>query len=168
MKDTERRDLARRHLDSSEAWLRRFIRHQLTLAYGPDFFRGALPDGTLIVKSAIREQVDRRRAAEPTRFNSDVDALTFGEAISIVLHPRLFAEHFRTGVLLAFPDGVEEARTFLTRLERHRNLLAHGGACSTRVLEQCICYSNDLIESLKDIFWRPTWDRYSTFRLLRA
>src|SRR5947209_14230771 len=152
MLEAERREVARRQLDALEAWLRRFIRHQLTESFGPDFFHGQLPGGVAIVGRAIREQVERRRAAEPSRFGSNVEAMTLGESISIVLHPRLYADRFRAGLIRAFPDGVEEARTFLSRLEAHRNLLAHGGACSGRVLEQCVCYSNDVIDSLKAHF----------------
>jgi hypothetical protein len=159
MHEAERREVARRHLEAAETWLRRFIRHELSEAHGPDFFRQQLSDGSPIVKPAIREQVEWRRAAEPARFTSDIDATTFGQAISIVLHPRLYPDHFRTGMARAFPDGREEAQTFLSRLEAHRNLIAHGGTCSSRVLEQCICYSNDLIDSLKAHFLEINLDK---------
>jgi hypothetical protein len=44
-------------------------------------------------------------------------------------------------------------------LESHRNLLAHGGACSARILEQCVCYSNDVIDSLKAQFLEMNLNR---------
>ncbi len=47
----------------------------------------------------------------------------------------------------------------MTRLKGHRNKLAHGGTCSTRDLEQSACYSNDLIDSIKEFFREKNMDR---------
>jgi hypothetical protein len=157
--DLERRETARRYLEATEHWLRRLIHYQLSNAYGPQYFGAQLDATTPVIKPAIREQVARRRAADPTRFAQDVDATTLGEAIAIALHPRLYSEHFRLALSGAFPDGREEAQTFLSRLEAHRNQLAHGGSCSARVLEQCVCYSNDVIDSLKAFYREKNLDR---------
>jgi hypothetical protein len=75
-----------------------------------------------------------------------------GDAISIVLNPELYRAHFRGALISAFPDGADEARTFLNRLESIRNKLAHVGTCSDRDVEQSICYSNDLADSIKNHF----------------
>jgi hypothetical protein len=51
-----------------------------------------------------------------------------------------------------YPLGREEAKHFLLRLRDIRNGVSHGRGCSARRLEQAICYSNDLIDSLKKHF----------------
>ena len=53
---------------------------------------------------------------------------------------------------LVDPNGHAEARTFLLRLKEIRDDISHGQNCSVRQLEQAICYSNDLIDSLKQFF----------------
>ena len=71
------------------------------------------------------------------------------DAIYIICKPELLKDHFRVPLAIAFPDGREEARTFLNRILAPRNNLAHANAISTRQSEQVVCYSNDVIDSLK-------------------
>jgi hypothetical protein len=80
------------------------------------------------------------------------DPTTFGNAATIVLHPNLYGSYFKPALAQAYPDGEAEARTFLGRIEALRNKLAHGATCSVRDLEQCVCYANDLIDSIKVFF----------------
>jgi hypothetical protein len=96
--------------------------------------------------------VAERRATEPTRYSRNIDATQFSETIGIVLHPQLYPVYFRTALATAYPDGENEARTFLSRLNDHRNRMAHGGTCSQRDFEQCVCYANDLVDSIKAFF----------------
>jgi hypothetical protein len=152
LQERERRDAARRHLDSAEAWLRAIIDRQLLKAFGRAYFPALLPNGTPVIPKPIRERVAGRLAQEPARFPRMIDATELGDAIKIVLHPELYRPYFKAPLQHAYPDGEAEARTFLTRLETHRNKLAHGGVCSTREFEQCACYSNDLIDSIKLFF----------------
>lgn len=60
--------------------------------------------------------------------------------------------HFWKPLSPAFPDGESEARTFLTRLLVPRNHLCHANSISVRQAEQVICYTNDVIESLKEYY----------------
>jgi hypothetical protein len=152
LQERERRDAARKHLDSAEAWLRAIIDRQLQTAFGNAYFSASLLTGTAVIPKSIRERATGRVAQEPARFPRMIDATELGDAIKIVLHPELYATFFREPLRHAYPDGEAEARTFLTRLETHRNKFAHGGVCSTREFEQCACYSNDLIDSIKLFF----------------
>ena len=152
MSEDERRTLARKHLDSTEAWLRRLIDHQLRNAFGPDYFAAKHPDGNFVVQKRIVETAEAKRMAEPHRFARPVDALTLKDAIDIVLHEPLYLSLFRVALSSAYPDGREEARTFLERLLPPRNNVQHGGTISSRDLERCICYSNDLIDGIKAFF----------------
>ena len=157
--EAERRETARRHLDSAEAWLRRLIDYQLTAAFGADYWDADI-SGEPLIKPRVKKQVADRRAAEPARYSRNLDAMQLPEAIGIVLHPRLYAAHFRAALVRAYPDdGQPEARTFLNRLNDHRNRLSHVGTCSQRDLEQCVCYSNDLVDSLKLFFRDELMDR---------
>jgi hypothetical protein len=74
---------------------------------------------------------------------------TFDQLIDIVTKPDLFENHFKIPLMQAYPLGREEAKHFLTRVRDIRNDVSHGRGCSARRLEQVICYSNDLIDSLK-------------------
>lgn len=47
----------------------------------------------------------------------------------------------------------------LDRLVDHRNPLMHGHACGVRALEQCVCYSNDLIDACKAFFMKINKER---------
>jgi hypothetical protein len=159
MDEAARKELARRYLDAAESWMRQLIRQKLAPQFGPDFFQARWPDGSNVINNGIRKHVADRKAADPARFSDDIAAIEFGHAVTILLHPRLFADHFRSALLSAFPDGRDEAYTFLSRLEAHRNRLAHGGVCSERMLQQCACYSNDLIDSLKAHYVETSLDK---------
>ena len=159
----QREELARRHTESAEAWLRRIVHHQLSQAYGADFLR---QDG--LARKPIPDYVISQREANPGKFLRDVDATTFDQLIDIATNPKLFAEHFEHPLQQAYPLGREEARNFLTRLRDIRNDVSHGQGCSARCLEQAICYANDLIDSLKTYFrgtnMRRTYDVPSIIR----
>jgi hypothetical protein len=159
LSEIERSEIARRHLESAEAWLRRIIDHQLTAAFGAQYWQAMTPPDTPVTPKRIREAAAQRREAEPLRYVREIDATTLDESIDLLLHPRLYRDNFRQLLIDAYPDGPEEARTFLSRLTEHRNRLAHGGACSARCLEQCACYSNDLIDSLKAFFREQNMER---------
>jgi hypothetical protein len=147
--ETERRDLARRHLDAAEAWLRRLIDQELTSAWGTEYLAPGDAGTCPLISKAIRKHIASRFQSDQSRFPRTIDAADLGDTISIVLNPELYREHFRAALISAFPDGPAEARTFLNRLESIRNKLAHGGACSDRDVERAVCYSNDLIDSIK-------------------
>jgi hypothetical protein len=120
--------------------------------YG-DAYLAAEPGGSCNqISNQIRREISARFRNTPDRFSRMVDAANLGHAIRIVLHPNLYKDVFRLSLIQAFPDGADEARTFLTRLEVVRNKLAHGGTCSQRDMERCVCYSNDLIDSIKEYF----------------
>jgi hypothetical protein len=150
--ESERREIARRFLDTAEAWLRKIIDHKLTFEFGEEYFNALSRAGEPVIPKAIREQAVGRMQQDATRFARPVDAITFGDAVKIVLRQELYDSLFKAALQAAYPDGKVEALTFLRRLEAHRNKLAHGGNCSVRDLEQVVCYSNDLVESLKDHF----------------
>lgn len=151
MKDSTIRNLCKEKIESLEHWLRRLIDDTLTPVYG-DYFSHADPSGNRLIKNALAQQVATRRAAEPLRYPRDIDAVLLEDAVDIICKPDLFQNYFHPAMREAFPDGRDEARTFLKRLLVPRNNLAHANAISSRQAEQIICYSNDIIDSLKSYY----------------
>lgn len=148
LSDSEVRSICKEKIESLEHWLRRLIDDTLTPVYG-DYFAYADAAGNRLIKGSLAQQVSARRTSEPLRYPRNIDAVLLEDAVAILCKPDLFQNYFRHALGTAFPDGRDEALTFLTRLLIPRNNLAHANAISARQAEQIICYSNDVIESLK-------------------
>lgn len=149
--EAEVRRLCWEKIEVLEHWLRRLIDDTLQPKYG-DYFSGSDVEGNRIIKKSIAEGAIARRAREIQRFPRVIDALLLDDAIDIICNPQLFKDNFREALKQAFPDGRDEARTFLKRISSPRNNLAHANAISSRQAEQIICYTNDVIESLKSYY----------------
>lgn len=135
-------------IEALEHWLRRLIEDALVAKHG-DYFTAIDDRGNRIIKSAIAQDALVRKQREPERYPRTVDALLLDEVVDIVCNPQLFKDNFRIPLVHAFPEGREEARTFLKRIALPRNNLAHVNTISLRQAEQIICYTNDVIDSLK-------------------
>ena len=145
--DNELRNLCREKLESLEHWLRRLIDQTLSDEYG-DYFSYTDDSGNRLIKKSIVEALEERVKKEPSRYHRKIDAVLLSDAIDIICKPQLY-EFFKSALAGAFPDGREEARTFMNRLLDPRNRLAHANSISLRQAEQVICYSNDIIDSMK-------------------
>jgi hypothetical protein len=151
MQDAEIRSVCKDRIESLEHWLRRLIDDTLSPFYG-DYFSSTDASGNRLIKNSLARQVAARRAAEPLRYPRNIDAVLLEDAVGIVCKPELYQKHFKAALRGAFPDGREEARTFLNRLLAPRNNLSHANAISARQAEQIICYANDVIDSLKNYY----------------
>ncbi len=151
LRDAEMRSICKDKIESLEHWLRRLIDDTLTQPYG-DYFSYTDSKGNRLIRGSLSQQVENRRLGEPNRYPRKIDAVLLEDAVDIICKPELFQQHFRKSLIDAFPDGREEARTFLNRLLAPRNNLAHANAISVRQAEQIICYCNDVIESLKKYY----------------
>ncbi|MCY1419831.1 hypothetical protein D9M71_354310 [compost metagenome] len=94
-----------------------------------------------------------RREAEPNRYPREVDALLFDDLISIICNRQQYL-HFQDALSSAFPNGENEARTYLKRIYDPRNPLSHANEITTHQALQAMCYSTDIIESLKAYYKR--------------
>lgn len=146
------RDFCRSNIETLEIWLRRLIDDQLREKFGADYFSYQDSNQNFIIKKKTRDNVQSRRSKEPERYPRDIDAILLEEAFDIVFHPDLFKNYFREAFSEAFPDGIEEAKTFTNRIAAARNPLSHANIISIRQAEQVICYSNDIIDSLKGFY----------------
>lgn len=157
--ELKRKDLARQHLDSIEAWLRRLIDFELIPRFGPEYLTPGPSAPCPQIPNKIRSAIKSRFDSRPGRYPRAIDAAELGDSVGIVLKDELYREFFQQPLKLAFPDGASEARTFLERLQEIRNRLAHGSTCSDRDHKRCACYSNDLIESIKAYFKERNMER---------
>jgi len=143
--EAERREIARRHIESLEAWLRRLIHHQLS-AVGPNYHE-AVEGKNPVIPPKIADKVKLRLTSEPHRYPRWIDATQLNEAIAILQH------HYEKRFQIAFnPLPKVVVMHMFSGVADHRNPLMHGNACSVRALEQCVCYSNDLIDACKAFF----------------
>jgi len=146
--EAEIRSICKEKLESLEHWLRRLVDDTLQPIYG-DYFSHVDSHGNRLISTALSLQVENRRRQEPNRYPRKIDAVLLDDAIAIICKPDLYKSYFGAALRQAFPEGREEARTFLQRILAPRNNLAHSNAISARTAEQIVCYSNDIIDSLK-------------------
>ncbi|WP_306114818.1 MULTISPECIES: hypothetical protein [unclassified Roseovarius] len=130
-------------------WLRRLVDEQFSKSYGDDYFHAKTEKGeNLLARSRVAE-IEDRRSADTLRFARLIDATYFDDLVYCVCREDLYAKHFRVALDTAFPGGANFARGLLKKIQRARNQLCHSNPISVRSAEQVVCYSNDVIESLK-------------------
>ncbi len=152
MLEEARRIICKQTLESLEFWLRRLIHDTLSKAFGNDYLHAKKTGGDNIINNGIRKSIQDRKDAEPERFPRLIDASLLEHQIDIICNPDLYNKFFSDPLKIAFPDGREEARTFLKRLVYPRNCLYHANPISVRMSEQVVCYSHDIIDSLKEFY----------------
>lgn len=137
-------------IENLEIWLRRLIDEEMTKVHGNNYIECKNASGDFLIKKKIKDDLGKRQSKNPSRFPRLIDAATLEEEIYFICHPELYAACFRKPLSFAFPDGNAECRTFLKRLIEPRNKLYHANPISVRDAERVICYSNDIIEALKN------------------
>lgn len=110
--DVELRSICKERIEALEHWLRRLIDDLLAPTY-EDYFVYVDAKGNRLIRGSLSQQVERRRANEPTRYPRKIDAVLLEDAVDIICKPELFRLHFGKPLSEAFPQGREEARTFL-------------------------------------------------------
>lgn len=145
----EVRGKCKHRLELLELWLRRLIHDKLSAAYGDNYFDHQL-DGQNIFRNEIRDNANNRIANQPNRYPRKIDALLLDDLVSIVCKPQLFSQCFKLALKNAFPEGNSEARTFLSRIVGARNPLAHANPISYHQAAQVFCYTEDVIQSIRE------------------
>lgn len=169
LSEEEQRSYAKKAIESLEHWLRRLVHEQLLNRYGNDYINLRLESGDFVIKKEIRNYVSSRLSAEPNRYPRPVDAMTLEYLFRVVCHPYFYKELFKDALCDAFPDGAKEASTFLNRINEARNNLSHGNLATVRQIERIICYSNDVIDSLKAYYIRMNQEKdYNAPTIIRV
>jgi hypothetical protein len=148
----QRAEIARRYTVSAEAWLRKLVHDELFSRDGPEYITAG------DWNAALKRYVAAKCHGVPGKYTRQIDATTFDQLIDMTCNPYHWPK-WSDALREAYPDGVEEARTFLRRLRDIRNDVSHGPICSSRQLEQAVCYTNDLADSIKAHFRKKGMDR---------
>lgn len=148
----ERVAIARRYTENAEAWLRKLVHSVLLERHGTNYIT------TGEWKRELKSHVESKYRDNPEKYTREVDATTFDQLIDMVCNQQHWSK-WSDGLSEAYPEGEAEARTFLRRLRDIRNDVSHGQICSGRQLEQAICYTNDVADSIKEYFRRKGLSR---------
>ncbi len=148
----ELRLACRQKLETCELWLRQLIHEELSQRFGEAYFTEGTHDGNHLFKTEMREHAAKRMAENPNRYSSEVDTLMLDQVVDTLCKHNLNKLCFSSSLGLAFPEGPEEARTFLQRLVAIRNALSHANPVSVHDAERVLCYCDDVIEALKGYY----------------
>lgn len=136
-------------IENLELWLRNLIDNELSERYGSNYLDFSNDKGVRLIKNEIVKDALARKSSDTSRYPRVIDAMLLDDEIKIICNPTLYKEFFGLALSSAFPDGNDVARTFLNRLIPIRNKLYHSNPISIREAEKVICYSNDIIDSIK-------------------
>ena len=147
--DVELRDHCKRAIEGLEYWLRRLIDQELTTRYGANYLDAIEAGSQRVIRNEIAQRLKSFRDAQPTRYSRPIDAALLNDEIDIICKASLFNNCFKDALFAAFPHGNDEARVFLERLLAPRNALYHANPVSVHDAYRVLCYTTDVIESLK-------------------
>lgn len=154
MAESEIRDHCKRAIEGLEYWLRRLIDNKLSDVFGAGYVDATRADGSRIIRSELVRDLTNRSKAEHRRFPRIIDAAFLDEQIDIICNPVLYNECFKDSLESLFPQGNEVARTTLRRLIAPRNSLYHSNPLSVHDAYRVLCYSMDVVETLKSDYAR--------------
>lgn len=152
IEDKNIRAYGKEYIESLEYWLRMIIDRELRENYGPDYINAKDVEGKFLLNKSIRDEIERNYNSEKSRYSRPIDACLLKTEIKIVTRPHLFESYFQKYFQLNFKIGREMLLEILNRLIYPRNCLYHSNPISIRALEQIICYSNDIIDSIKHYY----------------
>lgn len=159
LKEEEKRSMCKKEIENLENWLRHLVHESLSKEYGNNYLEYKDKYNNYLIKTEIRQRIKGLIDKEPERFPRCIDAFFLTDLIYIICKKGLYNKFFKNPFLKAFPDGLNEARTFLTRLVDPRNALYHANSISNRQAEQVICYCRDIIDSLKEYYFKMGKER---------
>ncbi|MBI1936488.1 MAG: hypothetical protein HYS25_00025 [Ignavibacteriales bacterium] len=136
-------------IENLEIWMRNIIDIELKSKYGDQYWEYQDSFGNRLISNGIIKEAKIRYDSEKTRYPRFVDSLFLDDIIRISCKPDLYNAVFKDYFVVAFPNGNNEARLFLSRLIPIRNKLYHSNPISYHEALQALCYSNDIISSIK-------------------
>lgn len=147
--EEELRSYCRTNIESLEKWARIVIDEELSNKYGNNYFDAKMQNGDPIIKKSINDKATDMLKKHPDRFRRKIDTLFLEEIIYILCKVQLYKGVFKAVLDSIYPDGCDEARTYLKRLIPIRNKLSHSNPISVREAEKTICYCNDFVDGIK-------------------
>ncbi len=150
--EEELRSYCRTSIESLEKWARIVINEELSSKYGNDYFEAKMQNGDPVIKKSINDKAIAMLEKHPDRFRGKIDTLFLEEIIYVLCKVQLYKDVFKIVLDNIYPDGCDEARTYLKRLVPIRNKLSHSNPISIREAERVICYCNDFVDGIKGYF----------------
>lgn len=147
MSETDMRDMCHHHIDTFEHWSRRLIDETFKENFEEDYFDYMVNTSQPLIKKEIKDRVEGRMRDNPGRYARKIDAIVMDDLIYFFTRKDLY-KLFKQ-VFEPFFSGDNEIRSVLERLLLIRNKLSHGSHISLHEAEQCVCYTNDFIETYK-------------------
>lgn len=158
--EIELRQYCKESVEALEFWLRRVIDITLAPVFGADYINAvSSTNGQHIIRKSVRDSIQSRASSDPRRYPRMVDAMLLDDEIYTVCHPDLYRSYFKEYFENSYPLGNEQLRGCLNKILEPRNNLYHANPISVRQAEQVICYSRDVIDSIKDRLRERNLDR---------
>ncbi|MBU9583028.1 hypothetical protein LGN04_29770 [Burkholderia multivorans] len=157
---------------SCELWLRSLIDDTLRADFGAQYHEHASINGNPLFSEKMRSRIAQYHSSDPNRFPRPVDAILLDDLGSILGKEDAFKTYFRSALIGGFPCGSQQVRHVVTTLKGYRNAVFHANerSLSFHDLERVLCYSSDLIATIKrhyatmnnqSKFPAPMFTRYS-------
>lgn len=150
LSEEEMRSICKNAIENLEKWARLLIDREMKKQYGEDYLNVQNSNGEYIVKTEIRDKIEKMFNQEKQRFTRKIDTLFLDEIVYFLCKTELYNNCFKKCLDIQYPQGKEELREFLNRIIPVRNKLSHSNPISYREAEQAICYSNDFVEGVKE------------------
>jgi hypothetical protein len=150
--EEEIRSFSRQSLETLEYWLRQVVDESLRTSFGSEYLAAKDKGGSSILSVKRVDQIKERQKSDKERYRRIIDAALLDDLISIICHPNLYNSIFSEYFNFNYPNGSNELRTTLNRLIDPRNRLSHANPITHRQAQQVICYSNDIIDSIKHFY----------------
>lgn len=146
------RDECKKAIETLEFWLRRLIDDKLVEVHGENYLA---IEG--VVNGQIRGSIQQNYDRNPSRYPRTIDAALLDDEIKIVCNPQLYEKHFRSALEMAFygesgNSNPNILRNLLSRLIEPRNCLYHANAISIKDATRVLCYSSDIVDSIKHYY----------------
>lgn len=150
--EDELRSICKKKVESLEYWLRRIIHEKFSNQFGANYFQLKLENNESVIKGEITKKAQGRMAEQPERYSREIDATLLDDLIAILCNQKNYIPLFQDAFQQVAPIGNEQLRHILNKIWESRNPLSHANPISIRQAEQLLCYSNDIIDSLKKYY----------------
>ncbi|PXX38269.1 MULTISPECIES: hypothetical protein [Burkholderia] len=141
----------RQRLETCELWLRRIIHDKLSAQFGADYIDGAILAGQPIFSQKAKDTAQKFSEKNPTQYSRPIDALLLDDLGAVLAKQEPYNNFFKDAFEQEFPWGKDHIRRIIKVLIPIRNALSHanGPTQSIHDLERALCYSSDIVKSLK-------------------
>lgn len=150
--EAEIRNYSKHTFETLEYWLKQVIEASMTRKFGAEYLDAKDEGGNFILNKNTRKNIKERINKEKDRFKRTIDAAYFKDIVYIICHNILYDVMFKDYFESCFPSGKVALRNVLNKLKVSRDKLSHANPISHRQAEQLICYSHDLIDSIKNFY----------------